>query len=259
MVAGNCSEKDIELAQEIISKGEVLIAVWKPKPAEVQYYLDIVDECCPSSDHLTTTLTILTNKKLYRHVMESTDASRQYGHKSGFVHLDDIKSESVKTMTGKRVALGGWSDGRDEWPILSRTEARCYPTGRHYMWFICDDFEAAAQLIKDAIDAIDDAGVDSIHERIGYLDALGMMPVHMPQAVPVMPMEMEREFAMPQAMPVMPMEAVSIVTTDIVREVGGGPTSSIADEINKLADLQATGLLTAEQFETAKNKVIQSI
>ena len=181
MVAGNCSEKDIELAQEVISKGEVLIAVWKPKPAEVQYYLDLVDECCPSSDHLTTTLTILTNKKLYRHVMELTDASRQYGHKSGFVHLDDIKSESVKTMTGKRVALGGWSDGRDEWPILSRTEARCDPTGRHYMWFICDDFEAAAQLIKDAIDAIDDAGVDSIHERIGYLDALGMMPVHMPQ------------------------------------------------------------------------------
>lgn len=62
-----------------------------------------------------------------------------------------------------------------------------------------------------------------------------------------------------QAMPVMPMQAVSIVTTDTVREVGGGPTSSIADEINKLADLQAKGLLTAEQFETAKNKVIQSI
>jgi len=259
MVAGNCSEKDIELAQEVISKGEVLIAVWKPKPAEVLFYLDMADECCPQSEHLITTLTILTNKKLYRHVMEWTDAARQYRHTSGFVHLDDIKSESVKTMTGKRVAFGGWSD-RDEWPILSHHESRCDPTGRYYMWFICDDFEAAAQLIKDAIDAIDDAGVDSIHERIGYLDALGiMMPVHMPQAEPVMPMEMEREFAMPQAMPVMPMEAVSIVTTDIVREVGGGPTSSIADEINKLADLQAKGLLTAEQFETAKNKVIQSI
>jgi len=258
MVAGNCSEKDIELAQEVISKGEVLIAVWKPKPAEVLFYLDMADECCPQSEHLITTLTILTNKKLYRHVMKSTDASANYGHKSGFVHLDDI--ESVKTMTGKRVALGGWSAVRDEWPILSRTEARSDSTGRHYMWFICDDFEAAAQLIKDAIDAIDDAGVDSIHERIGYLDALGiMMPVHMPQAEPVMPMEMEREFAMPQAMPVMPMEAVSIVTTNTVREVGGGPTSSIADEINKLADLQAKGLLTAEQFETAKNKVIQSI
>ena len=201
MVAGNCSEKDIELAQEVISKGEVLIAVWKPKMAEVLFATqgdpDNIDNgCCsdessPTTDHLINTLTILTNKKLYRHVTPRADRNicAEMEHMSGFVHLDDI--ESVKTMTGNydngsqskptHVALGGWSSNSRE--ILNGTEAARYSTGgSYYMWFICDNPGAAARLITDAIDAIDDAGVDSIHERIGYLDALGiMMPVHMPQ------------------------------------------------------------------------------
>lgn len=52
-------------------------------------------------------------------------------------------------------------------------------------------------------------------------------------------------------------EAKRLIEERIQRASGGPAAASVADELRKLADLRAAGVLTEEEFETQKSRVLK--
>lgn len=178
MVAGNGSEEDIQRAQSVIGAGELLVAVWRPtaeeatKAACLPYspilyfpcFLPHFVACSPfllacfisNRQQLEDSLTVLTDKKLYRDVLPPCCAGANTGS-NGSVRLSEIISVnenlpdgtwSAPCCDGLNVVTLTLPSGHD---IANAGGGKHRPANK--LQFLCDNPVTTRQLIEAGIDS----------------------------------------------------------------------------------------------------------